>query len=195
MAGADYPCLLLHQECFNEAAYATEPRTQNTFDKYSRNYFKDKKTGAKSSLTTEEKIAKLPDFGSLRLGSCAIVGNADNLLRGKYGKQIDEHDFVVRFNVVTKPYKEGVGSFASALFIKPNYQDTPFARDLDPIMFNFFPKYAPPSPPLSSAQLPSPQLSATQTILFAQRREKMRRRPKVERKWLKSEFRKRRKTD
>ncbi len=86
------------------------------------------------------------------------MGIADNLLRGKYGKQIDEHDFVVRFNVVTKPYKEGVGSFASALFIKPNYQDTPFARDLDPTMFNFFPKYAPPS--LPSAQLSSPPLSS-----------------------------------
>ena len=58
----------------------------------------------------------------------------------RYGKEIDEHDFVVRFNVITKPYKESVGSFASALFIKPNYQDTPFARDLDPTMFNFFPK-------------------------------------------------------
>ena len=58
----------------------------------------------------------------------------------RYGKEIDEHDFVVRFNVITKPYKQGVGSFASALFIKPNYHTGPFKRDLDPTRFNIHPK-------------------------------------------------------
>ena len=91
-----------------------------------------------SAKTKEEKVARLPDFSALRLGSCAIEGNADNVLKGKYGKEIDEHDFVVRFNVVTKPYKEAVGTKAHGIFYKTNYKS-----DLKPKMFNFFPKYVP----------------------------------------------------
>ena len=93
-----------------------------------------------SAKTKEEKVARLPDFSALRLGSCAIVGNADNVLKGKYGKEIDEHDFVVRFNVVTKPYSEFVGTKAGGMLVKPNYKDTEYKRDVVPTMYNLFPK-------------------------------------------------------
>ena len=83
-------------------------------------------------------MARTPNFQKLKLGSCAIVGNADNMLSAKYGKEIDDRDFVARFNVVTKPYKEAVGTKAHGIFYKTNYKS-----DLKPSMFNFFPKYVP----------------------------------------------------
>lgn len=47
-------------------------------------------------------VAQLPDLAPGSLGSCAIIGNADNLLRHRWGREIDMHDFVVRFNVKMK---------------------------------------------------------------------------------------------
>ena len=134
LAAADYPCLILHQECMRNE---TSQHADKFFHEYDRLYFQ------KSTLTREQKITKVPNFANLKLGTCAIVGNADNMLHHKHGKEIDEHDFVVRFNVITKPYKDGVGSKCSGLFIKPNYATSKFKRDLDPSMFNFFPKYVP----------------------------------------------------
>ncbi|QDZ25735.1 hypothetical protein A3770_18p82530 [Chloropicon primus] len=129
LAGADYPCLIAHQDCMREGK---NPRAKKHYAGYDKLYFK------RSTMTKEEKISRLPDFGKLKLGSCALVGNADNLLKGKYGKEIDEHDFVARFNVVTKPYKASVGTRADGIFFKVNYKN-----DLKPSMFNFFPKYVP----------------------------------------------------
>ena len=134
LAAADYPCLILHQECMRNE---TSQHADKFFHEYDRLYFQ------KSTLTREQKITKVPNFANLKLGTCAIVGNADNMLHHKHGKEIDEHDFVVRFNVITKPYKDGVGSKCSGLFLKPKYATSKFKRDLDPSMFNFFPKYVP----------------------------------------------------
>ena len=47
-------------------------------------------------------MERLPEFPPGSLGTCAIIGNADNLLRHKWGPEIDQHDFVVRFNVKMK---------------------------------------------------------------------------------------------
>ncbi len=47
------------------------------FNDYDKAYFKN------SKLTREQKVAKVPSMADLKLGSCAIVGNADNLLKGK----------------------------------------------------------------------------------------------------------------
>lgn len=44
-------------------------------------------------------VERLPSLPPGSLGTCAIIGNADNLLRHKWGREIDMHDFVVRFNV------------------------------------------------------------------------------------------------
>ena len=102
-------------------------------------YFVNKE-GENSTLTREEILRRLPDFPAQKLGTCAIVGNADNVLEGKYGEEIDEHDFVVRFNVVTKPFSEFVGTKAGGMLVKTNYKDTEYKRDVVPTMYNLFPK-------------------------------------------------------
>ncbi len=70
-----------------------------------------------------------------QLGSCAIVGNADNVIKGKFGREIDEHDFVMRYGVITKPYLDAVGSKAEAVFYKANYNAGPFAPDFQPTRY------------------------------------------------------------
>ena len=127
LGAANYPCLILHQDCFRKGSVG-----RKNFNSYDKMYFKN------STLTREEKVARTPNFRELKLGSCAIVGNADNMVSAKYGKEIDDHDFVARFNVVTKPYKDAVGTKAHGIFYKTNYKS-----DLKPEMFNFPPKYVP----------------------------------------------------
>ena len=82
---------------------------------------------------TSRKFRKLLTFFLIpQFGSCAIVGNADNVIKGKFGHEIDEHDFVMRYGVITKPYLDAVGSKADGVFSKANYNAGPFAPDFKP---------------------------------------------------------------
>ncbi|QDZ22096.1 sialyltransferase [Chloropicon primus] len=139
LASAHYPCLIASQECMDPDKYQYADKYYQVMDKLN---FRTK-AGVNSTLTKEEKIARLPAFESLKLGTCAMVGNADNLLERNYGKEIEDHDFIVRFNVITEPYKDHVGHRADGMLIKTNYKNTENHRDVVPTMYNLFPKYTP----------------------------------------------------
>ena len=78
----------------------------------------------KDSLAAAKKLPgvrglkKLPKVGlspilgkGKKFGSCAIVGNAGHLMTKPYGKYIDAHDVVVRFNILpTTGFEKNVGS-------------------------------------------------------------------------------------
>lgn len=52
--------------------------------------------------------------------SCAVVGNSDNLLMHQYGKLINNHTYVLRFNgAVTEGYEKHAGSKWTHLFLYP----------------------------------------------------------------------------
>ena len=73
--------------------------------------------GAASKLKAAAMVRKLPRPRTLRkkfFKSCAIVGNAGHMTRKKYGKYIDKHDAVMRFNILpVKDYADFVGSKVS----------------------------------------------------------------------------------
>ncbi|QDZ24774.1 hypothetical protein HOP50_14g73110 [Chloropicon primus] len=133
IAAEKYPCMIMHRDCFN----------QSMEDKYQLRSWYENAYFKTSKLGWEWRKNQLEDFKKLRLGTCAIVGNGDNVLKGKYGGEIDEHDFVIRYNVITKPYWDAVGKKTDGLFDKLNYIGTKYAPDVVPSRFNIFPKYVP----------------------------------------------------
>ena len=92
------------RECwFMDKTYADAPfaRERETVDS----------GGHMSAETTVTDILEdLPDFGKGQLGTCALVGSADNMLKKGWGTQIDAHDFVVRFNSKMKGFEKDIGS-------------------------------------------------------------------------------------
>ena len=76
--------------------------------------------GAPATATTATKSppTKLRGRGggAPPLRSCALVGNAGHLVKKKYGKYIDNHDVVLRFNTapIGPEYRANVGSKTSA---------------------------------------------------------------------------------
>jgi hypothetical protein len=53
-----------------------------------------------------------------KLNSCAIVGNSGHILEKPYGKSIDNHDMVVRFNTLpTAGYTKKVGARTTFRFL------------------------------------------------------------------------------
>ena len=108
-------------------------------------------------------IERLPEFKPGDLGTCAIIGNADNLLKHKWGPEIDQHDFVVRFNVKMKVhlprralcalaivvdsnvryrsaqgFEPHVGTKTGGLWTKPHYVDRKEDGDQKPSRFGLF---------------------------------------------------------
>ena len=71
--------------------------------------------------TLESIMDNLPDMSPGALGTCALIGSADNMLNKGWGKQIDAHDFVVRFNSVIKGFEKDVGEKTDGLWQKNSY--------------------------------------------------------------------------
>ena len=68
--------------------------------------------------TLEDLWPNIPDHADGSLGTCAIVGNADNLSGKGWGTQIDAHDFVVRYNVEIKGFEKDVGTKRNGIWTK-----------------------------------------------------------------------------
>ena len=67
---------------------------------------------------------KLADLKPRMLGSCALVANGDNLLKGKRGEEIDAHDTIFRHNTPVKGYEKASPSCSAAFhFLAPAYAD------------------------------------------------------------------------
>jgi len=68
------------------------------------------------------RVANLPSFTEGSLGTCAIVGNSDKMLKKKDGAAIDAHDTVFRHNTPIKGYEQHVGRKSSIVYVKNNYK-------------------------------------------------------------------------
>ncbi|CAL6379829.1 unnamed protein product [Bathycoccus prasinos] len=68
------------------------------------------------------KLAEnLPSITEGALGSCAIVANSDNLLKGNRGAEIDMHDTVFRHNTPMKGFAKAIGTKTTFTIVKSNY--------------------------------------------------------------------------
>jgi hypothetical protein len=82
----------------------------------------------KFDVTSDEATKKylklaesLPSITDGSLGSCAIVANSDNLLKGNRGEEIDMHDTVFRHNTPMKGFQKAVGTKTTFTIVKSNY--------------------------------------------------------------------------
>jgi hypothetical protein len=74
-----------------------------------------------AETTVTDILEDLPDFGKGQLGTCALIGSADNMLKKGWGNQIDAHDFVVRFNSKMKGFEKDIGFKTDGLWQKDSY--------------------------------------------------------------------------
>eukprot|EP00227_Mantoniella_beaufortii_P014970 CAMPEP_0197591376 /NCGR_PEP_ID=MMETSP1326-20131121/13040_1 /TAXON_ID=1155430 /ORGANISM="Genus nov. species nov., Strain RCC2288" /LENGTH=647 /DNA_ID=CAMNT_0043156789 /DNA_START=57 /DNA_END=2000 /DNA_ORIENTATION=+ len=92
--------------------------------------------------TLEEIWDNIPELGLGELGTCALIGSADNMLKKNWGKQIDSHDFVVRFNSVMKGFEKDIGTKTDGLWQKPSYQGS-IGGSQKPRLYYMIPKDIP----------------------------------------------------
>lgn len=68
-------------------------------------------------------LEKIIDLKPGSLGSCALIGNSENMLKKSYGSEIDQHDTVFRHNTpVNKKYKSKIGVKSDIIWIKGRYK-------------------------------------------------------------------------
>uniref|UniRef100_A0A061SD47 Alpha--sialyltransferase st3gal i-r2 n=1 Tax=Tetraselmis sp. GSL018 TaxID=582737 RepID=A0A061SD47_9CHLO len=129
------PCMYYTRSCNQNLSQNVDLKGNCCFGtRYLKNFKSDK---------DPRFVKRLPDLKPGSLGSCAAIGNADNVLRHKWGREIDSHDFVVRFNVKLKGFEEHVGTKTDGLWTKPNYEYRKEDGDQKPSRFHVNPKYAP----------------------------------------------------
>ncbi|KAK3274105.1 hypothetical protein CYMTET_17700 [Cymbomonas tetramitiformis] len=65
-----------------------------------------------------------PALGVGSLGRCAFIGTGVQVLQHAFGKEIDAHDTVVRYNTPIKGYEKYVGTKTSLVWAKAHYKTT-----------------------------------------------------------------------
>lgn len=79
-------------------------------------YLKRALPGLKNHFSKESPLT------SLMIKSCAVVGSSSKLLEKEYGKEIDDHDYVIRFNRAPfLGYEKHVGKRTDARLIGRNW--------------------------------------------------------------------------
>jgi len=88
-------------------------------------------TGRDPIFKQPKSLIKVP------IKDCAIVGNSGLLLDHEYGRIIDEHDFVMRFNgAPTQGFEKYVGNKTTVRFINIRFKNiTEFANEGSSILF------------------------------------------------------------
>lgn len=79
---------------------------------------KMKQSGARWNATAQNFLDLKP--GSL--GSCALIGNSENMLKYEWGPAIDAHDTVIRHNTPVGKYAKHVGKKATIVWVKGRYK-------------------------------------------------------------------------
>ena len=100
-------CPFLTRDCASEKTYTGRQAAQ-----------KMKQTGAKWNETAQNFVDLKP--GSL--GSCALIGNSENMLKYNFGAAIDAHDTVIRHNTPIGKYARHVGKKATIVWVKGTYK-------------------------------------------------------------------------
>ena len=121
LVSTDLPCLVLRPECELTPAPVgdyrdTLPESRRP-GRFHEHLFDRKMLGKPAA----ERMKRLPNLKPGALGTCAMVGNADSLLKAAAGPTIDAHDFVMRFNVLTRGWEKHVGRRVDGLFHKAEY--------------------------------------------------------------------------
>lgn len=70
----------------------------------------------------DQKRRSLINLGPGSLGSCALVANSENMLKGKRGADIDAHDTVFRHNTPVRGFEQHVGKRSTIIWNKSTYQ-------------------------------------------------------------------------
>jgi len=64
----------------------------------------------------------IPELNTGVWGSCAIVGSSESLLKYSWGKDIDAHDTIIRYNAPVKRFAKHVGSRSDVILWKEDYK-------------------------------------------------------------------------
>ena len=100
----------LHNLCPFSVKNCVMPETRYVFER----------RGIKYNITVSWKEWRdLPDIREGEWGSCALVGLGDNVFGNKRGKQIDNHDVVIRLGELPiERYKEYIGSKTDVIWAR-----------------------------------------------------------------------------
>ncbi|KAK3271123.1 hypothetical protein CYMTET_20508 [Cymbomonas tetramitiformis] len=139
MLGRSRPCMYFTQQCarrHKDASALNDPLRKEILQ-YVELFF----PGATlSEAGLNGAISELISMEPGSLGTCAVVGTADNLLRVKRGAEIDAHDFVVRFNTPIKGFEKAVGKKVDGLWTKATYASGPNRGIQLPTRYHVSPK-------------------------------------------------------
>lgn len=109
-------CLFLTRDCAKLNLTLGGPQTM-------------RKLGMKQKQFEKLRMKTLINLKPRMLGSCALVANSDNLLKGSRGAEIDAHDTIFRHNTPITGFEHAVGSRpSSVLWLRAEYMKKDYGK-------------------------------------------------------------------